>query len=182
MGRDCHTPLAHRAPETLFEPDKLFSYPADIWSLATTIWKMLGMKANFSGFSRDELIDHQMKVLSYDKLPSEWWEHWIIPRSGEVDAHIPRRPKRDKGNWWPDLDEQFEDFVQRFRRDLPETGIFGKEESPAILELMHGMFRFRPGERLTVDEVLQSEWMVKWALPALKEHEDFEEADEADEV
>lgn len=32
-GRDCHIALAKRAPEALFEPNTLLSYPADIWSL-----------------------------------------------------------------------------------------------------------------------------------------------------
>jgi serine/threonine-protein kinase SRPK3 len=33
---------------------------------------------------------------------------------------------------------------------------------------MRGMLRFRPEERLTIDEVLRSEWMVNWALPQLE--------------
>ena len=30
------------------------------------------------------------------------------------------------------------------------------------------MFRFRLEERLTIEEVLGSEWMVRWVLPLLK--------------
>ena len=30
------------------------------------------------------------------------------------------------------------------------------------------MFTFQPEERLTMDQVLRSEWMVKWALPLLR--------------
>lgn len=42
---------------------------------------------------------------------------------------------------------------------------FDEEEIAAILTLTRRMLVFRPEDRLTAEEVLQSEWMVKWALP-----------------
>lgn len=48
-SEDCHTPLASRPPEALFQPKAPLSFSADIWSLATSIWEILGMKAIFSG-------------------------------------------------------------------------------------------------------------------------------------
>lgn len=42
---------------------------------------------------------------------------------------------------------------------------FGKEEETAILSLMRDMLQFRPEKRPTIEEVLASEWMVKWVLP-----------------
>jgi len=55
--------------------------------------------------------------------------------------------------------------VQRYRREQEAMGVFGEEETRAILELMRGMLRFKPEERMTIQEVLRSEWMTKWALP-----------------
>jgi hypothetical protein len=40
--------LAKKALEAFFEPDAPLSYPSDIWSFGTVIWKILGMKAIFS--------------------------------------------------------------------------------------------------------------------------------------
>jgi serine/threonine-protein kinase SRPK3 len=57
--------------------------------------------------------------------------------------------------------------VQKYRRKREAAGTFEEEETQAILELMRGMLRFRPEERLTIDEVLRSKWMVNWALPQL---------------
>lgn len=57
----------------------------------------------------------------------------------------------------------FEDCVQKWRKKL--GGELGEEEKTAFLDLMQRMVVFRPGERLTADEVLQSEWMVRWGLP-----------------
>ena len=58
--------------------------------------------------------------------------------------------------------------MQKYRRKREAAGTFEEEETQAILELMRGMLRFRPEERLTIDEVLRSEWMVNWALPQLE--------------
>lgn len=41
----------------------------------------------------------------------------------------------------------------------------GEDEKAAFLNLMRRMLVFRPEERPTANEVLQSEWMVKWGLP-----------------
>jgi hypothetical protein len=48
LGRDCHTPLAFRAPEAKFESLRPLSFPSDSWNLATAIWEIIGMKAIFS--------------------------------------------------------------------------------------------------------------------------------------
>ena len=60
----------------------------------------------------------------------------------------------DKRDLWPSPGEVFEEFVQRSRRKGEERGVFG-EERRAIIELMRGMFRFRPEEHLTIDQVLK---------------------------
>jgi hypothetical protein len=53
--------------------------------------------------------------------------------------------------------------IQKWRHKL--GGAVGVDEKAAFLDLMRRMLSFRPGDRPTVDEVLASEWMVKWALP-----------------
>lgn len=40
-----------------------------------------------------------------------------------------------------------------------------EEERAAFLDLIRRMLLFRPEARPTAEDVLQSEWMVKWALP-----------------
>ena len=47
-----------------------------------------------------------------------------------------------------------------------QIGVLGDEETRAILDLVGRMLAFEPGERLTIEEVLGSEWMVRWVLPA----------------
>lgn len=170
LGRDCHIPLAKRAPEALFEPNEPLSYPSDIWSLGNAIWEILGMKFIFSeSETQDEIVAQQIDVLGSHNFPDSWRKQW--ERLGEEDRYangvLPRQPSDDRETW-PSLENAFEEFVQKYRRKREAAGSFEEEETQAILELMRGMLRFRPEERLTIDEVLRSEWMVKWALPQLE--------------
>jgi hypothetical protein len=63
------------------------------------------------------------------------------------------------------LEGAFEEFVQKYRRKREAPGAFGEEERRAILDLMLHILKFWPKEPLTIDEVLRSEWIIRWALP-----------------
>ncbi|EIT83023.1 protein kinase domain protein [Aspergillus oryzae 3.042] len=164
-GEDCHIPLAMRPPETRFEPQTTLLYSADIWSLATAIWEILGMKAIFSSevTTVDELTCQQIDVLGSMLL--KWWELWE-ERSQFFDNT--GHPKESR-YVWPPISKAFEDYVQEYRRKLG-VGEFGEDEKAAILDLMCRMLAFQPKDRPTAKEVLQSEWMVKWVLPDLERH------------
>lgn len=170
LGRECNTPVAKRAPEAFFEPDNHISYPSDIWSLGTAIWEILGMKFIFSELeTQDEIVAQQIDVLGSSNFPAAWRKQWerLDEEEREESKTIPRRPTGVRETW-PSLDNAFEEFVQKYRRKREAAGIFEEQEVLAILDLMRRMLRFRPEERLTIDEVLKSEWMVKWALPELE--------------
>ncbi|KAF2278687.1 kinase-like protein [Westerdykella ornata] len=144
LGRDCHTPLATRAPEALFEPDEPLSYPSDIWNLGTAIWEILGMKFIFSeGETPDQIVAQQTDVLGSQNFPENWRKQWerLGEHGDDANNMIPRRPTRDR-EAWPALENAFEQFVQKYRRKREDAGTFGEEEIEAILELMRGMLRF----------------------------------------
>lgn len=168
LGQDCHTPLAMRPPEARFASLSPLSYSADIWSLAFAIWEIIGMKAIFSSefASADDVFAQQIDILGASSLPPEWWEAWeqrsnFFTLSSDQKVRIPREDRYV----WPPLDEAFEEGVQKYRRQSQKVKEFDEDEMEAILELMRRMFVFRPDDRLTAEEVLQSKWMVKWALP-----------------
>ncbi|KAF1846305.1 kinase-like protein [Cucurbitaria berberidis CBS 394.84] len=170
LGRDCNIPLAKRAPEALFDPNEPLSYPSDIWSLGTAIWEILGMKFIFSeSETQDEIVAQQIDVLGSHNFPKNWGEQWerLSEEGNDGNDAIPRQPVGDRETW-PSLEDAFEEFVQKYRRKREAAGTFEDEETRAILHLIRGMLKFQPEERLTIEEVLRSEWMVKWALPELK--------------
>ncbi|GKZ27064.1 hypothetical protein AbraIFM66951_004546 [Aspergillus brasiliensis] len=151
-----------RPPEARFEPDAPLSYSADIWSLAFAIWEIIGMQPIFSTAfaTADELVSQQIDVLG--PLPSSWWMHWQERNHFFDDDGHPK-----EGRFvWPGIELAFEECAQKFRRKRGSD--FDKEEATAIIDLMRRMLVFRPEERPTVQEVLQSDWMVKWALPELR--------------
>lgn len=153
LGQDCHTPPAFREPEAKFEPQSPLGYPSDIWSLSTAIWEIVGMKAIFSTdiVPEDEITAQQVDVLG--PMPADWWRRWK-GRSSFFEADgCPTESY--KGNRWPALQESFEVGVQKWRRKVGDE--IGEDEKTALLDLMRRMLAFRPEERLTVDEVLESE-------------------------
>lgn len=69
------------------------------------------------------------------------------------------------------FEEAFE-VVQKYRRKrVCESDM---EEAAAIIDSMRRMFVFQLEERPTIQEVLQSDWMVKWALPELERSSQME--------
>ncbi|PYI31658.1 kinase-like protein [Aspergillus indologenus CBS 114.80] len=164
LGQDCHTPPAFRAPEAKFEPQSPLGYPSDIWSLATAIWEIIGMKAIFSTniVPEDEITAQQIDVLG--PMPSDWWQRWEGRSSFFEEDGCPTESYRE--NKWAPLEESFEVGVQKWRRKVGDE--IREDEKTAFLDLIRRMLAFRPEERLTVDEVLESEWMVGWALPEYK--------------
>ncbi|KXX76395.1 Serine/threonine-protein kinase SRPK [Madurella mycetomatis] len=170
LGKDCNTPVSKKAPETLFEPGVPLSYPSDIWSLGAAIWEILGMKFIFSeSETKDEIVAQQIDVLGIENFPLNWREQWERTSAEHIEAEgdIPRRPMGVRETW-PPLEKAFDEFVQKYRRKREAFGVFGDEETRAILGLIQGMLKFRPEERLTIDQVLKSDWMVNWALPQLE--------------
>lgn len=163
LGEDCHTPIAARPPEALFESKSPLGQSADVWSLATAIWEILGMKALFSSeFATDDRVtSQQIDVLG--PFPTLWWERWDArAQFFEEDG----RPKLNRFVW-PPMEQAFEEGVQKYRRKRTNSE-FGQDETQAILELMRQMLRFEPERRPSMQDVLRSDWMVKWALPELE--------------
>ncbi|KJZ74356.1 hypothetical protein HIM_04118 [Hirsutella minnesotensis 3608] len=158
FGAQCHTPVDFRPPDARFEPNVPLSFSADIWSLATAIWDILGMQPLFSSaFASEEKVICQISDV-FGPLPSNWYEKWEAKAEFFNSDGTPR-----SGRYiWPKLGKAFDERVQQFRRE-DNMGLFGKEETEAILHMMGQMLKLRPGERITIDQVLECEWMAKWA-------------------
>lgn len=158
LGRDCRTPLDYRPPEAYFEPDTRLSFSADVWSLATAIWDILGMQQLFSGFFSTESKFISKTVDCLGPLPADWWDKWKDRRDFFNDDGTPTSGR----DVWPRIQDAFKESVQKYRRE-DNMGEFCSEEEAAILDMMTQLLRYRPEERPTVQQVLQCEWMVNWA-------------------
>jgi serine/threonine protein kinase len=167
LGKDSHIPLYARAPEALFEPSEPMSFASDIWSLACAIWHVLGLSPLFSpGETRtDYRVAGFLETLEPEKLPQSWQQIWEREESVPGNSSLPKRPHDVDEDCEPPISSLFEEWTQQRRRK--EGKPFEEAETAAILDFMKGMLKFDPNERWTIDQVLESDWMRKWALPAL---------------
>ncbi|PYI11614.1 kinase-like protein [Aspergillus sclerotiicarbonarius CBS 121057] len=160
------TPLVIRPPEARFEPTRPLSFPSDIWSLACSIWDILGQRSLFEGFLATEDYMTREQVDTLGVLPPEWWERWSARHDKFDENGVPKN--RELLRTWAD---RFENSVQepRQKRGMP---VIEPKESDAIFSLLRSMLSFKPEDRPTAKQILESEWMVKWALPKYYKIED----------
>ncbi|KAF5576745.1 kinase domain-containing protein [Fusarium pseudoanthophilum] len=155
-----YTHLQNRPPEAVFDSTKPLTFSSDIWSLGLMVWECMGSGPFMGGFlfDEDEVIADQVDALG--PLPHEWWEKW------ETRTNVLTEDGKRKGGieTWP-LQKRFDLDIQRETK----AEKLDDQESRAFLDMVKGMLRFRPEERLTADQVLRSEWMRVWALPVAEE-------------
>ncbi|KAG9500299.1 hypothetical protein J7337_008774 [Fusarium musae] len=158
-----YTYLQNRPPEAKFDPTKPLTFSSDIWSLGLMVWEVMGDGPFMSSFlfNWDEVIANQVDALG--PLPREWWEKWEARLNYFEDDG---QPKGGREYW--SLEKRFHMNIQDPRVE-EGTEQMDNDEAHAFLDMSKGMLRSRPEERLTVDQVLRSEWMSKWALPLAEE-------------
>lgn len=165
-----NTPRTIRPPEIKFEPERSLSFAADIWTLACSIWAILGQRSLFDifCFTDDEVIKEQSDALG--KLPQNWWESWDA-KSQYFDSQ--GNPLESSGEPLT-LGGRFDHSVQRPRQDCG-IEVVGDQEKLALLSMLRAMLAFVPEERPTAESLLTCEWMTKWALPDLLESQSLDE-------
>ncbi|KAI9932288.1 hypothetical protein ASPWEDRAFT_51039 [Aspergillus wentii DTO 134E9] len=157
-----NTPALSAPPEIRFSPEMPLSFPIDIWSLACAIWSIMGTRPPFEGLAPTPdwmTIEH---VTLLGRLPPEWWEKWDVRLQWFNEDGT--RNHEELGRPWA---ERFEKFVQEPRRKCGMEEL-GDEEKYALLGMLKAMLMFRPEERLTAAEVLESKWMKEWGFPELE--------------
>ncbi|KAI0485400.1 kinase-like domain-containing protein [Xylaria cf. heliscus] len=156
---ESYTPLGIRPPEALFEPTTPLSFASDIWSLGCTIFELISSGPLIDGHG---LMAQQVHMQG--PMPSEWWDKWETRSKWFDDAQKPLT--NEDGIWkW---DRLFKSRVQKSRQS-EGMDCLNEEEEAALLGLLQWMLAWRPEERPNAEEVLNSAWMKKWALPAYEE-------------
>lgn len=157
------THLQNQPPEARFDSTKPLTFSSDIWSLGLMIWEVMGAGPFVSGFlfDQDEVTADLIDALG--PLPPEWWEKWDTKTNEFTEEG---QPKEGREVW--SLEKRFDVTIQEPRIGEGTTQM-DSDESRAFIEMIKGMLRFRPGERMTSEQVLRPEWMRKWALPGAEE-------------
>jgi len=154
-----HAPLSCVPPEARFEPERGLSFSSDIWTLACSIWIILGQRPLFEDIlaTPDDITAEQVDTRG--KLPQEWWEKWEARHEYFDESGEPNQGRQVRS--WED---RFEKHIQlpRQKAGIPR---FDMEEKAAVMDMLRSMLSFEPEKRLTAQGILKCEWMEKWALP-----------------
>lgn len=168
MGTEPHpglfTARIYRPPEDFFkEPITL---AADIWTLGINLYEVLGERPLLECFGHDQgsIISEIVNTLGL--LPARWWDRcgkeirreffdsdasWVNPIK-ESRISVPLHERM----WWMG------------RGKTRETCQWDVEmgEMEALEDMLSTMLKYEFSERATADELLRSDYMTKWAIPA----------------
>ena len=158
------TPIFLLPPEVIFHEEP--GPAADIWTLACIIYEILGETSLFQTLfaSKDDILAEMISTLG--PLPSRWWPLWQ------------NRPKyfTEDGSWIPELQGRLPQITRPLKERLwnmgrgrtPEQCEFSVEEMASLGKLLAAMLVYEPSERITIDEVVESDYMTRWGRPALE--------------
>ncbi|GAA88373.1 hypothetical protein AKAW_06487 [Aspergillus luchuensis IFO 4308] len=160
---ELHTPTALLPPEAFFQDP--ITPSADIWTLGCTLYDILGERPLFETWADDpdDVIGEMVSTLG--KLPKKWWQRWE------------KRPEffLENGSWNPNFKRiqtpEFRPLNQRLwqmgRGETPQICELQKTEMASFKRLLEGMLAYEPLERVSAREAMESDFMLKWARPAL---------------
>lgn len=158
-----YTPVDIRPPESRFEPSTPLTFSSDIWSLACAIWNLVAQRPIFGEILPTHDIITSQQINTLGQLPPEWWAKWDARLHFFTDDRVPLPSQRS-----PTWDERFERDIQSPRRER-NLGMLNDEEREAFTDTLRWMLAYRPGDRPTAKEILQTKWMTEYALPCLLE-------------
>ena len=125
------------------------------------IWAILGVKPFLGSwlFGPESATAAQIDALG--PMPDEWWKKWEAKIKTEYfSANGIPTPGREV---WT-FEQRFEDSIQQPRREGGMETI-SEDEREAIFEMIRAMLKFSPCDRMSAQQVLETEWMEKWAIP-----------------
>ncbi|MCJ1306138.1 hypothetical protein MMC08_008956 [Hypocenomyce scalaris] len=162
--------LAYCAPELLF--GDAASFPADVWSLACSLFEIRAGCQIFEDFLSDREDMLRQMVSTLGKLPEPWWQAWEERAHYFEEDGAPKKQStggRLPANLYP-LREQIEDIGSEdtvgdlgAETDAADGQQKGLEllEIDALEDLLGSMLRYHPGDRVTVAEALEMPWFAR---------------------
>ena len=158
---DLQTPVLFLPPEATLDKSQL-GFPADVWTLACSIYEIMGERPLFEGFmpDRDDIIAEMVSSLGLP--PQPWWKAW----KARGDFF------HEDGTWRTDMKRGHDSKSRPLLLRLQEMGReedadFTAEEIECLEKMLRSMFEYYPAKRAVIGDVVKSEWMVRWGLPSL---------------
>ena len=158
-GYNAGTTIHYFPPEARF--DNIVGTASDIWGLACAIFEIRAGRPLFSPFMASHTTVLLDTALTLGKLPSPWWNafkgrHECFEENGELKPPHKMYPIRAQ------LEEIGVD-------DMPPMSDYGpmiepagtrleEEEIVLLNDLLEMMLKYRPEERMSIEEVVRHPW------------------------
>lgn len=128
------------------------------------LWEMMAQRPLFGEILATSDIITSQQVNALGVLPKDWWDKWTARSEFFQSDGTPIESRRT-----PSWDSRFERDIQEPRRKTVDLGgSLDANEAKAFTSMVRSMLSYRPAGRLTAKDVLEAEWMTKYALPELK--------------
>ena len=114
-------------------------------------YSLRSLFAAFLSRHADLMIEQHVNILG--KLPPDLWQK----RDARLKWFNEEGARINGGNVCSSWEERFEFSVQMPRRENGMEEI-GEEEKAALLNMLKAMMAFKPGDRMTAEQIKESEW------------------------
>ncbi|KAF2671389.1 kinase domain-containing protein, partial [Microthyrium microscopicum] len=150
--------------------------PADIWTLACTLFNIVQPEDLFVHWSPepDDLMIGWITAIG--KPPQEVWDAWEGKsehfnedgsyKDSEIEDMVKSVEQRLRGIYGPEGDGG--DFGNGSFPSVDNRSDFSEEEWQALIALLMSMLKWDPSDRPTAEDLLKSKWMVEFGYPALE--------------
>ncbi|KAF6825214.1 hypothetical protein CPLU01_10420 [Colletotrichum plurivorum] len=159
---DSPSPFHIRPPSAYLEPGKPLMSALDIWSLACVLFELYADSPLINGLPIDHYVVTNSVHMKGTVIP-EWWAKWQDRSGWFADKNRPWKNSWEIKIW----ERHFYESIEEPQR-LHDMGTMSQGEWDALLSVLRPMLAWRPAERPSVRNALQSDWMTKWALPAYR--------------
>ena len=163
---DLGVTASFRAPELLF--DNTIGVGCDLWALACTIFEVRTRSPLFQNFmdDDDEVIMQMVPLLG--KLPEPWWSSWKARGQWYEEDGTPLvNPRTGRPRM---LMDNLEELLTGSSLSSDDLGgkkkeacgfVVQIEESKILGNLLMGILKYDPKERLSVEAVLEHSWFKR---------------------
>ncbi|KAG9234996.1 kinase-like domain-containing protein [Amylocarpus encephaloides] len=153
--KDLEITASFRSPELLF--DNTIGVGCDLWALACTIYEVRARSPLFENFmdEDDEVIMQMVPLLG--KLPEPWWGSWkarVNPDTGKPYMLISTLEELLSGSSSSGDDPEG-------KKNEAGGFVVQIEESKVVGNLLRGILKYDPKERLSVEAVLEHSWFKR---------------------
>ncbi|KJZ70177.1 hypothetical protein HIM_10437 [Hirsutella minnesotensis 3608] len=106
-------------------------------------------------------------VSTLGQPPARWWDKWENRKEFfELDGSWVHNLQRIYTPVFRPLHQRMWDMGRGMTPETCDWDVEGGGEMQALEEMLKGMLAFEPSERPTAEQLMKSEYMVKWAMPA----------------